>query len=613
MTRPETLELDPRAMASSLRDVPGVYQMLDTAGKVLYIGKARSLKRRVMSYFRNRGQNNRVMAMVARIRQVQVTVTGSETEALLLEQNLIKQQHPPYNILLRDDKSFPSIRLSDEEFPRLSFHRGARRPGARYFGPYPSSSAVRDSLHFLHRAFRLRQCENSMFRNRTRPCLQYQIKRCSAPCVGHISAAAYARSVADATLFLEGRSRDLLEDLAQRMEGAAGELDYESAALLRDQIQALNHLQENQYIDGEHGDVDIVAAACAPELVCVQLLYVRGGRVLGSRSFFPRLPLGNSPAEVLSAFLPRFYLGGAAETPSRLILSHQPGDAAVLAEALSQASGRRIELQSRVRGPRSRWLRICRDTARQNLAARLAGEQRIGKQFTRLQQALELPVLPERIECFDISHSGGTETLASCVVFSRNGPLKSDYRRYRIEDVTPGDDFAALRQTLLRRFTGQSGGDGKLPDVLLVDGGHGQLKQASDVWQELGLPEVLLVGIAKGPERRPELDYLCLEGGEELRLAADDAALHLIQQLRDEAHRFAITGHRQRRAKRSGASPLERIPGIGATRRRNLLRFFGGLQGVERASVEDLQRVPGISTQLAKTVRAALANDDAVS
>ena len=600
--------LDPQAMAASLRDVPGVYQMIGQHGKVLYVGKAKSLKKRVLSYFRSSGLNNRVLSMRNQVRQLQVTVTSSETEALLLEQNLIKQLHPPYNILLRDDKSFPMIHLSDEEFPRLTMYRGSRRIKGRFFGPYPSSSAVRDSLNFLHRAFRLRQCENSVFKNRSRPCLQYQIKRCSAPCVNYISSEDYALSVADATMFLAGNSRALLDDLATRMDSAAKAMEYELAAQLRDQIAALNHLQESQYIDGERGDVDIVAAAVGQFRACVQTLYVRDGRVLGSRSFFPELLLADSPGSILSAFLPRYYLNNPAEVPSKIIVSHPIPDSAVVCDAIATSCGKKIRILSRVREARAKWLRIAVETAKQNLSARLAGEQRIDLQFTVLEQQLKLPDTVERIECFDISHSSGKETVASCVVFDRNGPLKSDYRRYNIAGITPGDDFAALKQALLRRFGNQRSGQGKIPELLLIDGGHGQLTQAVEIWAELGLPEVLLMGVAKGPERKPGMEYLCLEGGEEIRLKRDSGALHLIQQIRDEAHRFAITAHRKQRSKRVQRSVLEDIPGIGAVRRRALLRHFGGMQRLVRASEEDLQKVTGISSQLAAQIRAAMSD-----
>ena len=597
---------DFRALAARLQDVPGVYQMLGADGTPLYVGKAGSLRRRVSSYFQGRGLNTRIQAMLARVRQVRVTVTASETEALLLEQNLIKKHRPPYNILLRDDKSYPYIHLSEESFSRLSFRRGSRPGTGRAFGPYPSAAAVRDSLNFLHRAFRLRQCENSVFRNRSRPCLQYQIKRCSAPCVGLISEEEYAENVRHAVMFLEGHGRDLAAELADRMESAAGALDYERAALLRDRVTSLRFLQERQYVEGERGDVDILAAAMAPGGACVQLLYVRAGRVLGSRSFFPRLPLAESPAEVLAAFVPRYYLEGRVEIPRLLVLSHPLPAPAPLTAALQQVAGHQVQLRTRVRGSRAHWLRLCLETACQNLAAEQAGEQRTREQFAELGEALALPEVPQRLECFDVSHSSGRETVASCVVFDANGPRKSDYRRFNIRDITPGDDYAALRQAFLRRYARVQEGEGKLPDVLFIDGGRGQLRQAKEVWQELALPGTALVAVAKGPARKPGRERLFLLSGQQLHLPPDAGALHLVQRLRDEAHRFALAAHRRRRSLRSRRSPLEEIPGIGAVRRRQLLRFFGGLRNLERASEEDIARVPGIGSELAALVHESL-------
>ena len=597
---------DFRAMAARLQDVPGVYQMLGADGTPLYVGKAGSLRRRVGSYFQGRGLNARIQAMLARMRQVQVTVTASETEALLLEQNLIKKHRPPYNILLRDDKSYPYIYLSGETFPRLSFRRGNRPAAGRAFGPYPGASAVRDSLNFLHRAFRLRQCENAVFRNRSRPCLQYQIKRCTAPCVGFISEEEYAESVRDAVMFLEGRGRDLAAELADRMETAAEALDYERAAALRDRVTSLRHLQERQYMEGERGDVDILAAAMAPGGACVQLLYVRAGRVLGSRSFFPRLPLAESPADILAAFVPRYYLEGRVEIPRALVLSHLVPASAPLVAALEQVAGHRVQLRTRVRGSRARWLRLCLETARQNLAAGQAGERRTREQFAELGEVLKLPEVPQRLECFDISHSSGRETVASCVVFDANGPRKSEYRRFNIRDITPGDDYAALRQAFLRRYARVRAEEGKLPDVLFIDGGLGQLRQAKEVWQELSLPGTALVAVAKGPARKPGRERLFLLSGRQLQLPPGAGALHLVQRLRDEAHRFALAGHRRRRAVRSRQSVLEEIPGIGPVRRRHLLRFFGGTRNLERASKEDIARAPGIGSELATLIHESL-------
>lgn len=601
---------DAEALLRSLRPAPGVYQMLDADGEALYIGKARDLRRRVASYFRRGNLNARVMAMLARVRDVQVTITAGETEALLLEQNLIKAHRPPYNVLLRDDKSYPSIRLSGETFPRLSMHRGARRRGSEYFGPYPNTTAVRESLHFLHRVFKLRQCENGVFKNRSRPCLQYQIKRCSAPCVGYIAEEEYAASVADARRFLQGDSRALLDELARRMEAASARRDYESAGVARDQIIALNRMQERQCIEGERGDIDIVACAAADEVACVHALHVRKGRVLGSRSHFLPLPLAQSEGEILRAFLGAHYLKGASDPPSRIILSHALDDARPLAEALGERAGRKVGVGVGARGARARWLELASQAARQNLQARQTGAGRVREQREALRELLGMDEAPGRLECFDISHQSGRETVASCVVFDENGPAKSDYRRFNIRDVKPGDDYAALRQALLRRYRRVVAGEGKLPEVLFIDGGAGQLAQAEKVWGELGLPDdVKLIGVAKGERRRPGRETLFVSGGRALRPGGDSPALHLVQRVRDEAHRFALLGHRRRREARTRDTRLNDIPGVGPKRRRELLRFFGSVAEIRRASARDIARVPGLSLRLAEQVRAGL-NDD---
>ena len=586
----------------TLTSRPGVYRMFDGDGQVLYVGKARNLKKRVSSYFRRSGLAPKTRALMKQMARVEVTVTATEAEALLLENNLIKLHRPRYNILLRDDKSYPYIYLStDREYPRLSFHRGARKGKGRYFGPYPSSGAVRESLHLLQKMFRVRQCEDSFFANRSRPCLQYQIKRCTAPCVGLVSPEDYARDVHHTVLFLEGKSTALNAELVERMEQAAARLDYEQAAVYRDQIASLSRVQERQYVSGESGDMDIVAAAVSGGLACVQVFFIRHGVNLGNKVFFPRIPQHSTEAEVLSAFVAQYYL--EHPVPGRILLNHALPDADLIAAALARKAERKVTLSARVRGERARWLGMAVENARQALAARLGSQAGMQRRLHLLQQALELDEPPNRIECFDISHSQGEGTVASCVVFDREGPRKSDYRRFNISDITPGDDYAAMEQALLRRYTRLKKEDAALPELLLIDGGKGQLSSARKVMEELQISEILLVGVSKGPARKAGMEILHIPSqGRELDLPPDSPALHLIQQIRDEAHRFAITGHRQRRARARNVSPLEGIPGVGPRRRQQLLKHFGGLQEVARAGVEDLGKVAGISRDLAQKI-----------
>ena len=588
---------------------PGVYRMFDAESRLLYVGKAKNLRNRVRSYFRGRPLDGKTMAMVGRIADLDITLTPSETEALLLEQNLIKAHHPPYNIELRDGKSYPFIRLSgDTAFPRLSFYRGARKTDSRYFGPYPSAAAVRESLGLLQKMFRIRQCEESIFRNRSRPCLQYQIGRCSAPCVGLIDSEAYQQDMADALLFLQGRSSDLIDTLANRMEQAATALDYERAARLRDQIAQLKRMQAQQVVVGDGGDADVLAAHLQPGGACVTLLSIRNGQLLGSQSYFPRAALVSTPAELLSAFIPQFYLDDNAgrAIPPQLLLSDAPDDQACLTEVLSSAAGHAVTLRSGTRGQRARWIDLALENARQQLTAHLANRLKMAQRFEALRESLGLTQTPQRIECFDISHTSGEQTVASCVLFTSQGALKSDYRRFNISDITPGDDYAAMQQALTRRYVRLKRGEEPLPDLLLIDGGKGQLRQAREVLAALGITGVMLLGIAKGTSRKPGLETLLFDDGSERTLPAHDPALHLLQQIRDEAHRFAITGHRQRRKRNQNSSPLELIEGIGPKRRRELLRHFGGIQGLERAGIAELTQVPGINRPLAERIFNAL-------
>jgi excinuclease ABC subunit C len=586
----------------NLPDAPGVYRMLAADGTVLYVGKAVNLKKRVGSYFNRRGLSAKVLAMTRQVETVEVTVTHTEGEALLLESNLIKTLQPRYNITLRDDKSYPYIFLSEgEEFPRLAFHRGSQREKGRYFGPYPSASSVRESLHLLQKIFPVRQCEDSFFRNRSRPCLQYQIKRCTAPCVGLIDRDQYAEDVRDAILFLEGRSPAAIQDTVARMEAASGRRDYERAAVLRDRIAALKRVQERQYVTKEGGDADVLAVASDGGSACVAVMFIRGGRNLGSKAHFPKVPIESTPAEVLGAFLAQYYLG--KPVPPLILLSESIADAHALGDVLSAEAGHPVSLRTPTRGATRRWIGMAALNARDSLRRLLISRTNLAQRFEAIRESLALDAVPERVECFDISHTFGEATVASCVVFDVNGPVKSDYRRFNIEGLTPGDDYGAMRQALERRYRRLKEGDGKLPDLLLIDGGKGQLAQALAVLEELQLPGIRVVGVAKGEERKPGLEQLFLSAtGAPTILPADSPALHLIQQIRDEAHRFAITAHRNRRARARTTSALESIPGIGDRRRQALLKNLGGLREVSRAGVEDLARVPGISRELARRI-----------
>ena len=582
--------------------------MFDNEAKLLYVGKASNLKKRLASYFRKTGLAPKTAALVARIAQVETTITGNETEALLLEQTLIKQWRPPYNILLRDDKSYPYVLLSDGDFPRLGIYRGAKKEKGRYFGPYPSAGAVRESLGLLQKAFLVRQCEDSYYKNRTRPCLQYQIKRCKGPCVGLVDPEEYAEDVRHSVMFLEGRSNALGDELNAAMEKAAMSLEFERAAELRDQIGLLRRVQDQQSMEGGTGDVDVVAAMVNPGGACVHLISVRSGRVLGSKNFFPQVGIEEDNGAVLAGFLAQYYLSShERDLPSELIVNVVHEDLATLAAALAELRGREMTISHRVRGTRARWQQLAVTNAEQALGARLANRQHVAARFESLAEALDLDEPPQRLECYDISHSSGEATVASCVVFGPEGPLKSDYRRYNIEGVTPGDDYAAMHQALTRRFSKLKEGEGKLPDILLVDGGKGQMAMAREVLQELAVPELILLGVAKGVTRKPGLETLYLNDAEhEFTLPADSPALHLIQQIRDEAHRFAITGHRARRGKTRRTSSLEDVAGIGPKRRRELLKHFGGLQELNRASADEIAKAPGISKKLAESIYAAL-------
>ena len=587
----------------SLPTRPGIYRMVGGKGEVLYVGKARNLRKRVQSYFRASGLAARVLLLMHQAQDLEITVTHTETEALLLENNLIKTLHPRFNILLRDDKSYPYIFVSDgQEYPRIGFHRGAKREKGRYFGPYPSSYGVRETLNLLQKIFRVRQCQDSFFRNRSRPCLQYQIKRCSGPCVGLVEPERYRRDVRQALMFMEGKSQSLIRDGIKQMEQASDRQDYETAALLRDRIGMLKRIQEKQYISGAGGDADVLAVAATPEAACIVVTWIRGGQNLGSKSFFPRMGAESAPAEILAAFLAQYYLSGRA-IPARVYLGEAIADRALLERAFTEKAGKKIALAVGPRGAPRRWVQMAKLNADEALRRHLAGKIDMQGRFEALRDALKLESTPERIECFDISHTMGEATVAACVVFDMNGPVKSDYRRFNIEGIEPGDDYGAMTQALTRRYRKVKEGEGRLPDLLLIDGGKGQLSVAEGVMQELQLAGVKLVGVAKGRERKPGQEQLFLSGsGRPTILPPTSAGLHLIQQIRDEAHRFAIAGHRARRGKARTSSTIERIPGIGGKRRQALLKNFGGLREVARAGVEDLARVPGISPQLAQKI-----------
>ena len=608
---PVASEFDSKAFLSTLTIRPGIYKMLDHKAEVLYVGKAKNLKNRVSSYFRASGLTNKTVALVGKINQIEITITHSETEALLLEHNLIKSLKPPYNILLRDDKSYPYIVLSkDSDYPRMGSYRGKYRKDRKLFGPYPSGSAVRESLNMLQKMFKIRSCEESFFRNRTRPCLQYQINRCSAPCVQHISEADYQNDIRHASMFLQGKNQNIITELGDQMEAAALELEYERAARIRDQISQLRQVQESQYVSGQSGNVDVVVVARQSGACCVQLLTIREGQVLRGKSYFPKPKLEDSEEEIISAFLPQLYLNHTGRIPDQIVLNSVPDDADCIADALSQVSDRRITISDKVRGHRQRWKALATTNAEQALTSYLANRQNVYQRLDALQSALDLDSIPQRIECFDISHTSGNQTVASCVVFGQAGAQKSDYRKFNKEGITPGDDYAAIAQAVKRRYTRLKKGEGKIPDILLIDGGKGQFSQAKAILTELQIEGVLLVGVAKGTGRRPGLETLILDNNKQLNLNANSPALHLIQQIRDEAHRFAITGHRARRGKALTRSTLEDIQGIGAKRKRNLLNHFGGLQAIKSASAEEIAKTPGISQAIAQDIYNNLHSDN---
>ncbi|MBI4743178.1 MAG: excinuclease ABC subunit UvrC [Betaproteobacteria bacterium] len=606
-----TETFDARSLLATLTELPGVYRMLDAAGNVLYVGKAKNLKKRVASYFRDKHPSPRIALMVAQIASVESTVTRSEAEALLLENNLIKSLAPRYNILFRDDKSYPYIVLSHDRFPRLGYYRGSTDKRADYFGPFPSSLAVRESVHLLQKMFRLRTCENSVFSNRSRPCLLYQIKRCSGPCVELVAPEVYAQDVQMASMFLQGRQQEVIGRLTEAMDRAAAQLAFEQAALYRDQIQSLRQVQDKQYVESSKGeDVDIVAAVEDGGMICVNLAMVRGGRHLGDKPQFPSNAGGFSASEALTAFLHQHYL--SHPVPTRIFVNLPLPDSEA-ADALAELSGRSVPVGEARLSMQRVWVEMAEQNGRLAIVARRGQLSLQGRRLEALNEVLKEAFGLEgaeeeaRIECFDISHTQGEATVASCVVYQGNGMRKSEYRRFKIAGIEPGDDYAAIRQAVLRRYEKVATGESVAPALILIDGGKGQVGAAASALEELGLSHLPMLGVVKGEARKPGLERLIFaDGREPLQLAPEHPALHLIQEIRDEAHRFAVSGHRAQRGKARRTSRLEEIDNIGPKRRKALITHFGGLQGISDAGVDQLTAVPGISRELAENIYAAL-------
>lgn len=597
-----------------LRDVtsaPGVYRMYDAEGTVIYVGKAKDLKKRLSSYFRANLPNVKTQALVSHIANIDVTVTHSETEALILENDYIKRYMPKYNVLLRDDKSYPYILLSQHKHPRLAYHRGPKREKGQYFGPYPNGGAVRESLHLMQKLFPIRQCDDLYYKARSRPCLQYQLQRCSAPCVGKISDEAYQQQVRLAELFLRGKDQQVIASLVEQMEQASMALEFEQAAQFRDQIMALRRVSEQQQVSSAHGEMDVIGVHYASGIACFHLLFIREGKIIGSRSYYPQVPDKTEMAEVLRAFMLQFYLNSDVHgsVPKEILLSEEYDALDELTELLFDATNKKVAIRTNVRGDRAGYLRLAKTNATNAVLTKLNHKNTVEQRFLLLEEALEFTGTIARMECFDISHTMGESTVASCVVFNRDGPQKSEYRRYNISGITPGDDYAAMKQALERRFDKVTAA-GKIPDIVFIDGGLGQLRMAQAVVDTkfVGLDKrPMLVGVAKGESRKPGLETLIFGDTEaSFSLPDDSPALHLIQHIRDESHRFAITGHRNRRQKTRNTSTLESIAGVGPKRRKALLQFLGGLQEVKNASVSELAKVPGISAEMAQTIHDAL-------
>ena len=607
MTTVDTASADQQAFdiedfLKNLTRLPGIYKMLNDKDIIVYIGKAKNLKNRVSSYFRKGAASPKQQVMVAKIARIEVTVTHTEAEALLLESQLIKKHKPRYNICLRDDKSYPFIYISSEQqFPQITSHRGAKKKQGNYFGPYPSAGAVRETLKQLQKIFPIRQCEDSYYKNRSRPCLQHQIERCTAPCVGLISQESYAEDVNNTRLFLAGKGSLLIDKLVQNMDNLAVDLAFEQAAVVRDQISQLRTILEKNYVHGERGDVDIVACATRAGIACVQIFFIRNGQNLGNKTFFPKISTEYTPESILQAFIPQYYLD--KNVPYELIVSHQPAEVGLLTEVLALHAGHNVAISPNVRSDRAKWLQMACTNVENALLTKLSDKQGIYARFLSLQEELGCQEVPKRLECFDISHTQGEYTVASCVVFDREGPVKSAYRRFNIAGITPGDDYAAIYQAVSRRFKRLVKGEHEAPDILFIDGGKGQVNEAEKALAELQVNNVMIVGVSKGPDRKAGMEKMILPGQQQpIDVTPGASGLLLIQHIRDEAHRFAITGHRTRRGKAKKQSILETIAGLGPKRRQILLRQFGGMQGISRSGVDALCSIDGISRQLAQRI-----------
>ena len=595
---------DSAAFLKNLTSQPGVYRMYNSQEEVIYVGKAKNLKKRVSSYFRSNLDNAKTRSLVSQIANMDVTVVNSETEAFLLENNFIKKYKPRYNVVMRDDKSYPFIFLSDHEHPRLSFHRGPQKKKGEYFGPYPSAWSVRESLRSMQRIFPVRQCEDSYYRARSRPCLQYQMQRCSAPCVeGYVSDEEYKEQVNFARLFLKGKNQQVIGGLVEKMEAASEALNFEAAARYRDQINALRKVQERQWVAGTQDEMDVFGFAFKGNMACIQVMFIREGQLLGSKAYFPKVPNTADEQEVFESFFLQFYLAGNKVIPKQIVLSNTLTDEDAIADVLASEAGHKVQFFKGAREEKRKYLQLAQSNAQTALDAQYSQQKSVFARYLDLEAALEVDTPIQRMECFDISHTSGQQTVASCVVFNREGPHKSDYRRYNIEGITPGDDYAAMAQALKRRYKSVKEVQ-KIPDLLLIDGGKGQLAQAEaffEDWPHDKKP--MLLGVAKGTTRKPGLETLILAGSHQvLPMDSHSPGLHLIQHIRDESHRFAITGHRNRRQKVKTTSSLDSIPGIGAKRRQTLLKFMGGLQGLKKASKDEISNVPGISPELAETI-----------
>jgi excinuclease ABC subunit C len=601
------MPFDSQPFLKTLTSRPGVYCMQDEEGKVIYVGKAKNLKKRVNSYFnRSKSDSPKTTVMIKQVENIEVTVTHTENEALILENNLIKSYKPRYNILFRDDKSYPYLYLSsNHDYPHFKYHRGALKGKGKFFGPYPGAGSVRSTLNLIQKLFLIRSCEDNVFANRSRPCLQYQIKRCTAPCVEFISQEDYRRDINNATLFLEGKNEDVIKGLTEPMQKASDELEFEVAARLRDQIRSLRDVQEKQHITSEGGDIDIVVCVKSGNQACIQLVFIRSGLNLGNRNYYPQHINDQSESELVKAFLTQFYLNESKQQkiPAEILISHDFKGIELIQSVLTEKAGKKIKLKANVRGDRAKWLEMAKENVELTLKQKVASNKSQHKRFDALQKLLSFKEPIEHMECFDISHTQGEATVGSCVVFGPDGPVNSKYRQFNIQNITPGDDYAAMSQVIRRRYTRLVKEDARLPDLILIDGGKGQIGVAQKELYELQLTHIPILGVAKGPSRKPGLENLILAlENKTIDCDSSSPALHLIQHIRDEAHRFAITAHRQRRKKKRGRSKLEEIEGIGNKRRQTLIKHFGGLQGVAKAGVDDLTMVSGVSKSLAKKI-----------